>query len=267
MAYQSTPQRAINGINTSSKRLDLLGSYTWPGMFDNYEYKNDFSTYNAGDDVTGSRHTISGTSALTAWYPAGSGSLLIQTTGATSGNYQTNYLTATSFAFVPGYRLWFQINVKLSDVATHNTFYAGLVDTLTTGSEPGNGVYFKKADASATVSLVLNKAGTKTTISVGTMVINTAHTLGFYYDGGATAGLHIYSSIGMASNVAFGPNPVYGGQRITAAGTNATSGNLLTNIPASTTGLVPGFGILAGENVAKTATYDYIGVAQQLARF
>jgi hypothetical protein len=255
------PQRARNGINTGSRPGDLFGDYQWPAPIDQYEYRTDFSTYAAGDWTVAT--TNSSTSALTA----GNGGLLIQTTGATSTNYHSNYLASTSFAFTPGYRTWFWINVKLSDVATHCLWQAGLVDTLSTNAVPTHGVYFSKPDASAAVTLVLNKNTTKTTIAVGTMVIATAHTLGYYYDGKQTPTLYIYSSIGMTANTAFGLDPVYGGRPVVAAGVNAVSGNLLTNLPLTTTGLTVGFGLTAGESVAKTATYDYVGAAMQVARF
>lgn len=253
------PQRAKNGINTAARPNDLFGDYSWPGPVDLYEYKNDFSTYAAADWTVST--TNSGTTALTN----GNGGLLLQTTGATSTNYQSNYLTTTSFAFTPGYRTWFWINVALSDVATHNFFQAGLVDTLSTNATPGQGVYFSKLDASSTVSLVLNKSGTKTTVTVGTMVINTATTLGFYYDGRAVPTLYAYSSIGLTANTAFGPDPVFGGARVIAFGAN--SANALTNLPLAATGLTLGFGITTGASVAKTATIDYVGAGMQLARF
>jgi hypothetical protein len=65
----------------------LFGDYQWHSPVSLYEYKNDFSTYAAGDWTVTS--TNSGTSALAS---SGEGGLLVQTTGGTSTNYQANQL-------------------------------------------------------------------------------------------------------------------------------------------------------------------------------
>jgi hypothetical protein len=101
----ATPSRFPNGHNTSINDPNVLWhTYPWTLPVDIYEYKNDFSTYNASDWTVTSNN--SGTTALTT----GNGGLLLQTTGSTSTNYQSNQLATTSFYLTTADRHWFWIN-------------------------------------------------------------------------------------------------------------------------------------------------------------
>ena len=254
-----TPSRAPQGLNTASKRYDLFGDFPIPDPVSCSIYANDFYTYAAGDwTVTAS----SGTTALSA----GVGGFITQTTAASTSDIQANQLATTSFYMRAGYRSWFWINVKLSDVATHNAFMAGFSNDFSTMA-PTDGVYFSKLDASATVNLIIRASSTSTTVPVGTMVINTATTLGFYYNGEPTPKLHAFSSIGMTQNqfAGRGSESVYDGVTSVHAGSETGATYSLANLPSAA--LTLGFGIKTGANVAKTNIVDYVGGAQQISRF
>jgi hypothetical protein len=244
--------RFPNGVSTSVPTA-LFNQYPWPGPVDLYEYKNDFSTYAAGDWTVTS--TNSGTSALTN----GEGGLLIQTTGGTSTNYQSNQLAVSSFYMVTGYRHWFYINFNLSDTA-HTLFLAGLVDTLAGPNNPSKGVYFSKTDASTTLNLILKGTGT-TTIPVSTIAAATAYTVGWYYDGKSTPSLYVFSSAGLTSPTLYERSSQYNGGALVAVQTD------MTNLPAATQALTLGFGITTGASAAHTNTVDYVGAASQVNRF
>jgi hypothetical protein len=251
--------RLTNGISTAMPD-GLWGDYRWPGAHDFYEYKNDFSTYAAGDWTVTS--TNSGTSALAD----GEGGLLVQTTGATSTNYQANQLAAKSFYMVTGYRHWFWMNFNLSDIA-HTLLLAGWVDTLAGPMTPASGVYFSKTDASATLNIILNNAGTKTTVAVGTIAAATAYTVGWYYDGKSTPTLSVFSTIGQTLPVKIQGHQVYGGQIVASIGANSPTNTSLANLPAATIGHTMAFGITTGASAAHTNTVDYVGSASMVNRF
>lgn len=256
--------RFPNGVATSPPQ-SLMGQYPKPSGISTYEYFNDFSTYAAGDWTVTS--TDSGTSALTD----GEGGLLLLTTGATGTDYQANQLTKLSYYFTTGYRHWFAINFKLSDVA-HTLFTAGWVDTLAGGTKnvPGSGVYFTKTDASTTLSLVLNNAGTTTSYTVGTIAAATAYTVGWYYNAAASPTLYVYSSIGLTLPYLWENQSQYqGGVRVLAIGANSGSGNttLLANLPVATVGHTMGFGLTTGTGAAHTLTVDHVFAASGVNRF
>ena len=257
--------RFPNGISTVIP-YSLFGQLPIPSPFTIYEYHNDFSTYAAGDWTVTS--TNSGTSALAD----GEGGLLLLTTGATGTNYQANQLTNLSYYFTTGYRHWFEISFKLSDVA-HTLFTAGWVDTLAgaTKNVPGSGVYFTKTDASTTLSLVLNNAGTSTTYTVSTIAAATFYTVGWFYNAAASPTMYVYSSAGLTL-----PNlwesqtqSVPGGVRVLAIGANSGSGNttLLANLPAATVGHTMGFGLTTGTGAAHTLTVDHVFAGSGVNRF
>lgn len=254
-----TPTRFPSGL-TSNQPGNLWGDYEWPGAHDFYEYKNDFTTYAAGDWAVTS--TNSGASALAD----GEGGLLVQTTGVTTTNYQANETVAKTFYMVTGYRHWFWINFNLSDVA-HTLLLAGWVDTLSGPMTPGSGVYFSKTDASTTLNIILNNAGTKTTVAVGTIAAATAYTVGWYYDGKSTPTLSVFSSIGLTLPVVSQGVPVYGGKLVTSIGANSPTNTSLANLPAANVGHRLAFGITTGAGAAHTNTVDFVGGASQVNRF
>jgi hypothetical protein len=259
IAMPLTPSRVTSGISTATP-IGVLANLPIPAPTNLYGYYTDFSTYLSGEWTVTSIN--SGTTALTD----GEGGFALQTTGATSTNYQANELVAKSFYFKTGFQKWFTYSFNLSDTA-HTLMLAGLVDTLSGPMTPSKGVYFSKTDASTTLNLILKGAGT-TTIAVGTIAAATQYSVGFYYDARSTPTLYVYSSIGTTLPVLYEyTNPIVGGLVTTSAGNNASSGTLLTNLPTATDALKIGFGITTGANAAHTNTVDYIGAWSEVQRF
>ena len=255
----STPTRFPDGVTTAGPQ-QLFSDYQWHQPFDQYEYRNDFSTYAAGDWTVTS--TNSGTSALAD----GEGGWLVQTTGATTTNYQANQLTNLSFYMVTGYRHWFQISFKVGDTA-HTALQMGWVDTLAGPLTAGSGIYFEKADTSTTLNLILNNAGTKTTVGVSTIAASTWYSVGWYYDGKSNPTLYVFSSAGLALPYNVQGRQVYGGALVKTIGANSSSNTSLANLPAATVGHTLGFGLSTGTNTAHTLTVDHIMGCSAVNRF
>tara|TARA_R110002074_G_scaffold66490_1_gene157111 strand:+ start:514 stop:888 length:375 start_codon:yes stop_codon:yes gene_type:complete len=100
-----------------------------------------------------------------------------------------------------------------------------------------DGIYFFKDDASTTVSLVVNKNGTATTTSAGTMADATWTTLGFYYST-KDRKFYIYKD-----NIHVG----------TSVNTNAPDDEEICL----------SFTIQNGEAVVKTMSIDYLSVGKE----
>ena len=262
-----TPARLTSGLSSARKPTDLWGMFGWNTINPaSNSYFNDFNTYVAGDWTVA---PATGSSALTA----GLGGNLTLTTGAVGGNGQGNALTPVSFAFTAGYQTWFSITFTCADNSNPN-WVVGL--TAGGASAPTSGVYFTKATAVRTVSVVLNKAGVSTTIATTTSQINaldaTALSLGIYYDGKAVPSLHIFSSTGLIgstaapSPTAYGAPPVYGGADTgLSIGSDPNAANPLTNLP--TVNLQPSFFIQTNTAAAKTMVVDYVWAACEINRF
>jgi len=260
-----TPARYSSGVSTARKQQDLYGMLPHPMPVACNYYENDFNNYTAGDWTVA---PATGTSALTA----GLGGFLTQTTGAVSGNGQGNALNPVSFAFTPGFQTWFSINFTCP---TNNV--PNWVVGLTAGgaNAPTSGVYFTKATASRNVSILINKAGSITTLTPATLTAAaqdaTALQLGFYYDGRPTPTLYFYSSVGLIGNqaqpspTAFGMPPVYGGAMVASASSDGLNPNPLTNLPI--VNLQPSFFIQTNAASAVTMAVDYVTAACEINRF
>jgi len=103
------------------------------------------------------------------------------------GSYQ---LRGTSFKVTSGQVLYVGVfGLKLNDV-TQTDFFIGLAatDTAIMGGVTDS-IGFRKADASAVATFVVEKDSTETTANLATMVDATAVDLEFYWDG---AGLEVF---------------------------------------------------------------------------
>jgi len=195
-----------------------------------HSYMEDFDYYTAGD-WTVTETQAGATQALTD----GDGGLLLLTNTAADNDLVSLQKVGESFRFASGKELFFEARFKVSD-ATQSDLVVGLQITDTSPLDVSDGVFFIKADASTTVSLVVEKNGTATTTSVGTMADNTFISLGFYYDGASAIQYSVNGSV---------------------LGTSVT-----TNLPDDED-LTVTFAIQNGEAVAKTMTVDYIFVAKE----
>lgn len=234
----STPTRSPNGI-TTVRKTDPLGMFGMPDPTQWHTFFDDFDKYTSTDWIITTTEAGAG-SATEALSSSDGGALLLtnaagdndldflQWAGNTSAVYE-------SFLFEEGKKLFFKAKFQVSD-ATQSDLVMGLQIVDTTPLAVSDGVYFIKADASTTLSMVVIKNGTATTTVVATMANATDIEVAFYYDG-------------KSEIVAYAD-----GSRVGAS--------VLTNLPDDEE-LAVSFGIQNGEAVAKTMTTDYIFVAKE----
>jgi hypothetical protein len=253
--------RFTSGVSTSGPSY-ALGNYSFPTPMRLNEYFNDFNTYAAGD------FTVTGTTGTNALID-GAGGLLAVTTDAVTNDIQGFQLVKKGFAFQTGCQVWFSMNVKLANASTNAVMF-GLGNSFT-ALTPTDGVYFSKAAASAVMTAVVRAASTSTTLtlnsSASTVVAATAYTFSFWYNG--VDAINFYSTVGLAANGFNAPGNgagYYNGGSQVAAQASSVSGATypLTNLPATSTGLVAGFAIKASTTVAQVATIDYFLASQEL---
>ena len=170
------PTRYPSGVTNVTKASDL-GMFTAPDPTKNHVYFNDFDTYVAGDWTVTSAGTVSAAAIADV-----DGGAITLTTDAGATDHVFLDKLGESFLFATGKPLWFKTRLKVSN-ATSSTFVAGLQITDTSPLAVSDGVFFYKAGASTTVSLLVEKNGTSTTSTVATMADDTFITLGFYYNG------------------------------------------------------------------------------------
>ena len=260
MSITNTPPvRFPSGVSTVPPAW-AFANYPFPQPNRINQLFTDFDTYNSGDWTATT--TNSGTIALIDQ----NGGAVTLTSGATSGNVCGLEAVKKCFAFGAGAQVWYSINVSFVD-ATLPTFMAGLSNTFVAVG-PTDGVYFSKAASSTTMNLIIRASSTSTTIAVGTVANATAYSFSFYYNpysSQAPGGkLWIYSTIGLTAPTAnYYPG---GNQAIASAYSGGT--NTLTNLPASTVLLTPGFAIAASSSAAKAMTVDYMLAGEEiLTRF
>jgi hypothetical protein len=222
--------RFPNGV-TNVGEDSLFADLTMPAPTKFHTYYEDFDYYVAGN-WTVTETQAGATQALTD----GDGGLLLITNTAADNDLVSLQKVGESYRFASGKELFFEARLKVSD-ATQSDVVVGLQITDTTPLDVSDGVFFIKADASTSVSLLVEKNGTATTTSsVATMADDTFISLGFYYDG--------------ASSIQYSVNGVVGGTSVT------------TNLPDDEDMTVT-IAIQNGEAVAKTMTVDYVFVAKE----
>lgn len=249
------PVRYPSGVSTSPNQY-VFGNYPYRTPFRLFEYVNDFNTYAAGDwTVTA---TGGGTSALTT----GNGGFLLLSTASGNGDVQGNELTEPSYLVVAGSQMWFSINVAIGGSITTSAFMAGMSNTFATLA-PTAGIYFSKPTGAATLNAIIRNASTSTTIAMGTMAVDTAYTLSWYYDGRSVPTVYFYTTIGMASPTA-NSQPYFtgGNQCIASASSDPAATNSLANIP--TVAMTAGLALRGTTAALRTATVDYLAAAQEI---
>ena len=197
----------------------------------------DFDEYAAGDwtITTVEGGTGSATEALTS----ADGGVLLLTNAAGDNDFDSLQWGAPyeSYLWEAGKDFFFKCRVKVNG-ATQSEMIVGLHITDTSPvAGITDGIYFFKDDASTTVSLVVNKNGTATTTSAGTMADDTWTTLGFYYSS-KDRKFYIYKD-----NVLAG----------TSINTNAPDDEEICL----------SFTIQNGEAVVKTMSIDYLSVGKE----
>jgi len=225
----------INGV-TNVAGGTALGTYVQSDPTSCHTWFDDF------DDYVAAEWTITETGTGTRAVGNLDGGVLVITNAAADDDANflqwsgaTNAATVETWKFEAGKELWFKARFKLSD-ATQSDFVMGLQITDTTPLAVTDGLYFLKADGSATLNLLATLNSTSTTTAVGTLVSDTYVTVGYHYDG--------YSNIEVFLN----------DTRVA----NSVTTNLVTDEE-----LTISFGVQNGEAVAKVLSVDYIFVSKK----
>jgi hypothetical protein len=141
------------------------------------------------------------------------------------------------YKYEAGKQIGFHIRFKTND-ATQSDIVAGLQLTDTTPLDVTDGVFFLKEDGAATISFIVEKDSTQSTLTLpNSLADDTFMTLGFIYDP-KDQKFHVYQNNVLAGTV------------------------VSTNAPDDEE-LALSFGIQNGAAAAKTLTVDYVGAYKE----
>lgn len=201
----------------------------------------DFFTYTVGDWVITTTEAGAG-SATEALSSAAGGVLVITNDDADNDLDAFQWAggagaVVETFKFTAGKKLQFAARFKLLEVLQADL----MIGLYITDTDPiggvTDGIYFRKVDGDATLSLVAEKNSTESAVEVTDLVAGTFVTVEFYYDG---------------SNA-----------RIIAYVNGAVAGSVpLTNAPDDEE-IALSYVVQNGQAVANVLSIDYIGASQQ----
>ena len=212
-----------------------LGKFKAPAPHKYHTYFNDFDTYLASDWTITT--TEDGTGSATEALADGDGGLLLVTNAAGDNDHDFFQLVKEGYKYEAGKQLAFHMRFKTND-ATQTDIVAGLQLTDTSPLDVTDGIFFLKADGAATISFIVEKNSTQSTLTLpNSLADDTFMTLGFVYDP-KDQKFHVFQ------------NDVLAG---TVVSTNAPDDEELT----------VSFGIQNGAAAAKTLTVDYIGASKE----
>ena len=221
----------VTNVGTDS----TLGKLKAPAPHKYHTYFNDFDTYLASDWTITT--TEDGTGSATEALADGDGGLLLVTNAAGDNDHDFFQLVKEGYKYEAGKQLAFHMRFKTND-ATQTDIVAGLQLTDTSPLDVTDGIFFLKADGAATISFIVEKNSTQSTLTLpNSLADDTFMTLGFVYDP-KDQKFHVFQ------------NDVLAG---TVVSTNAPDDEELTL----------SFGIQNGAAAAKTLTVDYIGASKE----
>ena len=221
----------VTNVGTDS----TLGKLKAPAPHKYHTYFNDFDTYLASDWTITT--TEDGTGSATEALADGDGGLLLVTNAAGDNDHDFFQLVKEGYKYEAGKQLAFHMRFKTND-ATQTDIVAGLQLTDTSPLDVTDGIFFLKADGAATISFIVEKNSTQSTLTLpNSLADDTFMTLGFVYDP-KDQKFHVFQN-----NVLAG----------TVVSTNAPDDEELTL----------SFGIQNGAAAAKTLTGDYIGASKE----
>jgi hypothetical protein len=227
----AAPTRFPSGV-TNAEPGTTTGMYGEPDPSLWHTFFDDFDRYVAGD------WTVTETGSATQALTDGDGGLLLITNAAADDDASFSQKVGESFLMEAGKPALFKALFKVSD-ATQSDVVIGLQVTDTTPLDATDGIYFIKADGSATLTAVCRKNATtgSTSATATTLVTDTFVTVGWYYDGKSAVLVFVNDAL------------------------VTTLDGSSTYLPD--TELTISFGIQNGEAVAKTMTLDYVLAAKK----
>ena len=167
----------------------------------------------------------------------GDGGLLLITNDDADNDHDFFQLVKEGFKYESGKQLAFHMRFKTSD-ATQSDIVAGLQLTDTTPLDVTDGIFFLKSDGATTVTFIVEKDSTQSTLDLGTALADdTFMTVGFLYDP-KDQKFHVFQNNVLAGTV------------------------VSTNAPDDEE-LALSFGIQNGAAAAKTLTVDYVGAYKE----
>ena len=221
----------VTNVTTDS----TLGKLKAPAPHKYHQYFNDFDTYLASDWTITT--TEDGTGSASEALADGDGGVLLVTNAAGDNDHDFFQLVKEGFKYEAGKQIGFHIRFKTSD-ATQSDIVAGLQLTDTSPLDVTDGVFFLKSDGAATISFIVEKDSTQSTLTLpNSLADDTFMTLGFIYDP-KDQKFHVFQN-----NVLAG----------TVVSTNAPDDEELTL----------SFGIQNGAAAAKTLSVDYVGAYKE----
>jgi hypothetical protein len=221
----------VTNVGTDS----TLGKFKAPAPHKYHTYFNDFDTYLASDWTITT--TEDGTGSATEALADGDGGLLLVTNAAGDNDHDFFQLVKEGYKYEAGKQLAFHMRFKTND-ATQTDIVAGLQLTDTTPLDVTDGIFFLKADGAATISFIVEKNSTQSTLTLpNSLADDTFMTLGFVYDP-KDQKFHVFQNNVLAGTV------------------------VSTNAPDDEE-LALSFGIQNGAAAAKTLTVDYIGASKE----
>jgi|TARA_R100000030_G_C3223454_1_gene116495 hypothetical protein len=201
-----------------------------PSRHKYHEYFNDFDTYLASDWTITT--TEAGTGSATEALADGDGGILLLTNAAGDNDLDFLQLVKEGFKYEAGKQIAFYGRFKVSD-ATQSDVVIGLQVTDTTPLDVSDGIFFLKSDASTTMSFIVEKDGTQSTLDLpNALADDTFVSVGFVYNP-KDQKFHVYQNNVLAGTV------------------------VNTNAPDDEE-LCVSFGIQNGEAAAKSMSIDYV---------
>ena len=221
----------VTNVGTDS----TLGKLKAPAPHKYHQYFNDFDTYLASDWTITT--TEDGTGSASEALADGDGGVLLVTNAAGDNDHDFFQLVKEGFKFESGKQIGFHVRFKTND-ATQTDIVAGLQLTDTTPLDVTDGVFFLKEDGAATISFIVEKDSTQSTLTLpNSLADDTFMTLGFIYDP-KDQKFHVFQN-----NVLAG----------TVVSTNAPDDEELTL----------SFGTQNVASTAKTLSVDYVGAYKE----
>jgi hypothetical protein len=199
-----TVTRFPNGVNNQPENSIFGGSCPFPGALDHALFDDDFYEFFT------SQWTVTETQAgaTQALLNPGDGGLVALVNTAADNDLNSIQrvaagVTGESWTLIPTKKTWGRFRVGIDSVLLCD-FVAGLMITDTTPLAVSDGLFFRKPEASAVISLVSCKNGTESLLTVGNAIAATVAVTGlqtnfmnldFFWDGGGLTDGRLYGAL------------------------------------------------------------------------
>lgn len=175
-----TPVRYPNGVNNCTP-IEPLYMYPEPDRTKLIQYFDDFHLYTAAQ-WTVTETDAAATQAVDTGANGGILKLTMDGAGTATAVNQIQLINET-FKYVSTKKFWLKARFSATATLANFGIAVGLMITDTTAvAGVTDGIFFRKPTGSSTLSAVLCKNSTETTIAIGAMVSGTMVDVALYYD-------------------------------------------------------------------------------------